>query len=282
MGRQGEGVSNLAYALDALRRGFAIFPCEPRAKTPARLYPARPASEAPWIYRWSESATTDINTALRWWNEQPDRNVAIACKPSGLLVVDCDVSASADGYLEWVDLACQYDPEWYDPPTLTVRTGGGGLHLFYRWPSHVQASQSGISAHVDIRSNGGEKGGYVLAAGSITSKGAYAVEDDYPIATAPPWLVELCRERPRQVRQALKFAQPGALSFSGLQTAVATAAEGNRNNVLLWAARSMVEDGADEQTIIDTLLDPAMGAGLAERDVRATIRSAYRLQSGKV
>lgn len=275
-------MSLLAHALDAVRRGFHIFPVEPGGKTPGRMYPNRPASEAPWTLRWSEVATNDMGQVIQWWNSCPTYNIGIACKPSGLLVVDCDLkSGQYDGWDEWIEVAGSYDPGWYTVPTFLVRTGGGGAHVYYRWPDGVQASQSGLSAHVDIRSNGGERGGYVLGAGSITSKGAYTVEDDDPIAPAPPWLVELCRERPKPRVEKPAFAQPGSVSFSGLQTAVAAAAEGNRNQVTLWAARSMVEDGADEQQIIDTLLDSARTAGLGEQEIIATIRSAYRLQSGK-
>lgn len=283
MGRDGGApVTMLGHALDAVRRGFWIFPVEPFSKTPGRMYPNRPASEAPWTYRWSEVATNHIPTIVQWWNQCPTYNIGIAAKPSGLIVIDCDVkSGQYDGWIEWVDIAQQYDAAWYDKPTFLVRTGGGGAHIYYRFPPHVQASQSGLSTHVDIRSNGGEKGGYVLGAGSITTKGAYAVEDDDPIADCPTWLVELARERPRMRVEQPRFAQPGSVSFAGLQTGLATSPEGGRNAYLLWSARSMVEDGATEQQIIDTLLDSALTAGLSEQETIATIRSAYRLQSGK-
>lgn len=271
----------LPYALDAARRGFYLFPVEPGGKTPGRMYPDRPVSEAPWTLRWSEVATNHIPTIIQWWNAEPRYNIGIAVKPSGLIVVDCDVSPSYDGYLQFVDLASEYDPEWYLKETYMVRTGGGGLHIYWKWPASIQASQSGFCPNVDIRSNGGQRGGYVLAAGSITTKGAYAVEEDHPIANAPSWVIELARERPRPAVERPRFAQPGSVSFAGLQTAVAVAVESNRNQVCFWAARSMCEDGASLDQAIDLLVPAASTAGLPERETIATIRSAYRLQSGK-
>lgn len=271
----------LPYALAAASQGFHIFPVEPGGKTPGRLYPNRDPSEAPWTLKWSEVATTDIPTIVKWWNECPTRNIGIACKPSGLLVVDCDMKPGADGFIEWSALATRFDPVWFLAPTFMVRTGGGGCHLYYRWPSHVQASQAGLAEHVDIRSNGGQKGGYVLAAGSVTTKGPYVVEDDAPVAQAPTWLIELCRERPRVEQPARRIQQPAALSFAGLQTAVATASEGNRNQAVLWAARSMCEDGATLDDALNALVPHATGNGLTEREATDTIKSAYRLQSSK-
>jgi Bifunctional DNA primase/polymerase, N-terminal len=273
----------LPYALEAAARGWSVFPVEPLGKTPGRLYPHRPKEEAPWTIKWSEVATDSISQIVAWWNSCPMANIGIACKPSGLLVVDCDVKVGEyDGVQEWFALVERYDPYNYFQDDLThqVITGGGGVHLYYRWPSDVQASQSGLSAHVDIRSNGGQKGGYVLGAGSVTTKGTYRSEGlfHYP-DQAPPWLVELCRDRPKPKPVRSGYQQPAHTgSFSGLVTAVSSASEGNRNNVLLWAARSMCEDGATLDEALDLLVAASESNGLSSRETSDTIRSAYRLQ----
>lgn len=276
----------LAHALDAARRGYHVFPVEPFGKTPGRMYPNRPREDAPWTIRWSEVATTDVPTIVNWWNQQPWFNVGIACKPSGLLVVDCDVKVS-DGFVEWQEICGRYarDDAWELWDTYTVNTGSGGGHFYYTWPLGVQASQSGISTSVDIRSNGGEKGGYVLGAGSITDKGPYVVDSDPHLTrVAPPWLVELCREKPRpqpvrDVRGSYEAASP--ISFAGLVQRVSMAPEGDRNGCLLWAARSMCSDGATESLALDLLVAAAVDNGLHEREASDTIKSAYRLQRQK-
>jgi hypothetical protein len=137
---------------------------------------------------------------------------------------------------------------------------------------------------LDIRCNGGTKGGYVLASGSVTRKGSYLAENNLPIADAPQWLVELCMERPKPKPVKPLFSQPGGSSYSGLVESVRFAQEGNRNNLLLWAARSMCEDGASEEQCIEALVPAALECGLdgGERQALATIRSAYRLQGSKL
>lgn len=257
----------MRHAIRAVQRGFTVLPCEAGGKRP--------------LIRWGDGATADLNTVIGWWRRWPDANVGVACKPSGLLVIDCDKKPDGDGWDQWVAIASKYDPEWFLTPTLLVRTGGGGAHLYYRWPSHVQASQASLASHVDVRSNGGQCGGYVLAPGCVTAKGVYAVEEDEPIANAPVWAVELCRERPRPQAPRLRFGQPGAISYAGLVTAVATAPEGDRSNCLLWAARAMTSDGANLDAIMAALLPPATGNGLTEREAGDTIRSGFRLQTMK-
>lgn len=118
----------------------------------------------------------------------------------------------------------------------------------------------------------------MLGAGSESSKGLYVPENSLPIADAPAWLVELCREHPKPAKVQPHFRQPGHIHYGGLVDSVRLAQEGNRNNCLLWAARSMCEDGATEEECYDLLVPAAMEAGQTERESRDTIRSAYRLQ----
>lgn len=154
-----------------------------------------------------------------------------------------------------------------------------GLHLYFAWPEGVQASQaSPVPGLVDVRCNGGTQGGYVLAAGSETHKGLYVEENQLPIADAPQWLVELCREKPKPAKVKPLFSQASGGGYSGLRDTVRLAQEGNRNNALLWAARSMCEDGATQEECEDLLIPAGMEAGQSDRECRDTIRSAYRLQ----
>lgn len=277
----------MGWALKAAQRGFHVFPVAAREKTPGRLYPNRPEAEAPWTVKWSEVATTDTGQIIQWWNMCPEFNIGIACKPSNLLVVDCDVKMGAgyvydyDGVAEWVRLFDHYDPRGLmaDDETYQVATGGGGCHLYYRWPEGLQASQASISEHVDIRSNGGSRGGYVLGPGSVTGKGAY-MESDYwtTVLPAPAWLVELCRDKPKvnQPANTPRIGQPAALSFAGLNLAVATAGKGKRNHVLYWAARAMRDDGASENEALEFLTPSAQDNGLTFKEASDTIRSGYK------
>lgn len=303
--------SRLTAALKALSDGFTIFPTEPNDKTPIRIYQDRSKDDAPWTIRWSEVATNDVNTVVRWWTHAPLANVGVACKPSGLLVIDCDqpkregmLNGTPFEYLHGIfgpllDGETLYDAvvqryggaasvaEAFD--TYSVRTGSGGLHLYYRWPDDVQSTQDSIvKGLLDVRGNGGERGGYVLGAGSATAAGSYEVVRDVQIRPAPPWLVELCRERPpvrtANARRSGPFRRPANPNFNGLRRQVATALEGNRSNALYWAARAMCNDGATQEECEALLVDAYLEAGGdgGERQARQSIASAYRAQQRKM
>lgn len=267
----------MGYAAQAVARGWHTFPVAPGGKTPM-----------PGV-KWGQAANNLMPVTLAWWTRWPNANIGIACKPSGLLVVDCDKPKSGttdptDGVDRLIALYADIGGntvELFD--TYSVRTGSGGLHLYYRWPEGVPASQSPLAPLVDIRGSGGEHGGYVLAAGSVTDKGPYTVEYDRTVANCPPTLVQLIREKARKPppvpRAATRPATtPGGERHGGLVRIVADSPEGNRNAALHWAACCMRDDGAPVETAITTLGPPAEQAGLAYREIEATVRSAYRNQ----
>jgi len=305
-------MSLLGYAAQAVSRGWSVFPCNPLGtenpekpgefieKMPHLITPGKP-----YKIKWGEVATDNMKQVVDWWTYSPEANIGIACAPSGLMVIDCDqpkrayqlkdtpweyLHESLGPLVDGADVLremCRRFGDGYSRLERTYRvcTASMGLHLYLRWPEGVQASQaSPVPGLVDVRGNGGQRGGYVLGAGSVTHKGSYVAENNLPIADAPAWLVELCREKPRPKPVKPLFSQPGHAGYSGLVESVRLAQEGNRNNCLLWAARSMCEDGATEEECINLLVPAAMECGLdgGERQALATIRSAYRLQSGKV
>lgn len=284
------------HAVRAQQRGFHIFPLPPGEKFDRRL-------------RWSQIATNDLNQIIAWWTANPMANIGVACKQSQLLVVDCDMpkkdyqllhdektahwkflyeklrSPIADGHDCLRELASQHGANIADlERTYLVCTGSMGLHLYFKWPPGIRASQASlVRTLLDVRSNGGSNGGYVLAAGSQTDKGPYVVEHDGPVLPAPAWLVELVREKEKPPRPQLLtdqverfLAGKGGGSYSGLVDSVSSAAEGNRNNCLMWAASAMADDGASIEECWAHLAGPATANGLTEMEVRQTISSAYR------
>jgi len=293
----------IAFALQARARGFHVFPVEPGEKTPHTLTPGQP-----YTLRWGETATNDLGRIIDYWTRWPDSNIGVACKPSTLLVVDCDMPKReyqmagtqyaglhdtfgplVDGTDVYRHVCESLGGDWAEAQeTYRVCTGSMGCHYYYRWPEWVrpaEASQASIAAGiVDIRCNAGTWGGYVLGAGSITQKGAYMAENALPVRQAPPWLIELCRQHPEPVRVASPFRQPGRVgALSGLVRTVEDAQEGNRNQSLLWAARAACADGIPLDDVLSALGDAyaAAGGDGGHRQAEATIRSAYRLQGRK-
>lgn len=284
----------IEWALKAQARGLWIFPVVAGGKVP------HPAAG-----QWGETATNDpARIAYFWTRVDPKANIGIACKPSELLVIDLDIPKE-DYKLRgtpWEYMHGAYGPRvsgedlWDEMvfklggpepvETYAVRTGSGGTHLYYQWPSWwPKASQaSPAKGVIDVRGNGGQYGGYVLAEGSVTESGPYHMlwAGRGPIL-APQWIRDLVTEKPRQpaVRRPGGIRQPSPVSWSGLVDSVRHAGEGNRNNALLWAARSMCTDGAPEDEAKRVLGEAAADAGLPYFEIERTIESAYRIQRQK-
>lgn len=285
----------LLHALKAVERGFHIFPVAARGKVPHRFAGS-----------WGETATNDPNQVIHFWTKvDPNANIGIACKPSSLLVVDLDV-AKEDFKLrgtDWEYLHTVYGPQ-VDGEDLfdemeyklnagpremggpySVRTGSGGKHLYYRWPSNwPRISQaSPVKGIIDVRGNGGQWGGYVLAEGSRTDAGEYKLIGGAHILLPPVWIRQLVAEKPPapKIRRPQGLRQPGPLSWSGLVESVRNAGEGNRNNALVWAARTVCEEGGTEAQALEALGPAAEDAGLGSTEIERTIQSAFRTQRYK-
>jgi hypothetical protein len=159
----------LAYA----RRGVPVFPCEPGAKRPL-------TRNGHW------DATKDPHAIGRWWRRWPSANVAIPTgKKSGVVVLDVDPNAGGSeslGKLERVGVPV--------PKTARARTGGGGIHVFFRYPREREIRNSAglLGPGLDVRG----EGGYVVVPPSRT-RGLYRWVDTSALAEAT-WLIERLAE----------------------------------------------------------------------------------------
>jgi hypothetical protein len=101
---------------------------------------------------------------------------------SGWVVVDVDPKHG--GY----DSLAELHEEGHELPlTATIKTGGGGVHHYLRYPEGVEIRNSAgkLGPGLDIRG----EGGYVIVPPSVT-EGPYEVLHKRPPAEAPEWLIE--------------------------------------------------------------------------------------------
>ncbi len=118
----------------------------------------------------SKDATLSYEQIDKWWTSTPDANIGIA---TGLehelggkvIVIDVD---GPEGEASMQRLVQDHGPL---PPSLRVKTGGGGWHLYFRVPLEAdvrnsQAQKQGWSK-IDIRGTGG----YVVAPPSLHDSG---------------------------------------------------------------------------------------------------------------
>lgn len=129
--------------------------------------------------RGSTDATSDQATILRMFDRAgADANLAIATG-QGLVVLDLDVDATkgVDGVAALAALGVAI------PPTRTVRTPRGGVHLYFRTDADVCNSQGKLGPGIDVRG----RGGYVVAPPSLHARGTrYAwIDEAAPLAELP-------------------------------------------------------------------------------------------------
>jgi hypothetical protein len=168
-----------------------------------RVIPIRPGSKAPLgIERWQELATSDPGIISAWWGDGgrfAGWGVGLATgRGSGVFVLDVDPRNGGDDTL--AELEGMHGAL---PDTVMACTGGGGLHLVFKWPDlaegKVLANQAGrLGPGLDLKADGGQ----VVVAPTIHPEtgNAYVWEVEHlpgalPIAEAPAWLLDLATDR---------------------------------------------------------------------------------------
>ena len=120
--------------------GLAVLPLIPGGKTPA-------------CQHGHKDASTDIATIDRWWSENPNYNIGAVPASIGCLVVDLDVKGGKDGIAEFDRLSIQHTGH-PAPPTRTVRTPSGGLHLWFSGTVEKDGAAGALGPGIDIKCHG--------------------------------------------------------------------------------------------------------------------------------
>lgn len=262
-------------------RGWSVFPVLGKRPTTA----------------WREQATTDSAALRRLWSRWNAAAFGVAMatgEPSGLWVLDVDVKADRDGTQELRRLESIYGEL---PPTVTARTGGGGVHLFFRMPPdrEITNSRGRLPPGIDVRGTGG----YVVLPPSPHPEGipyrwmAGRGPAHLPPAYAPTWLLELLERSRSKPSAPPTFTPPTSHGLHGsarrayvmaaierecLQ--VESAPEGTRNDQLNKSAHALARfvaaGSADGSAVASALAYAAATAGLSEREIAKTLESAFR------
>lgn len=128
-------------ALRCAQRGWPVFPVHTmvRRVCTCKKVDCRDPGKHPLTARGFKDASTDLNQIRAWWREWPDANVAVAtgCL-SGLCVLDVDARKGGKASLQKLLRKNTF------PPTPTVKTGGNGLHYYFRFSQGVRRSKNGI------------------------------------------------------------------------------------------------------------------------------------------
>lgn len=203
--------------------------------------------------------TNNLDQVTEWWTRWPSANIG-ARVFAGHVVVDIDPRNGGD--TTWAQLAEGHEM----PDTLTTLTGSGGLHYWFRLP-HTGAIRGTAGAGIDLKTSGG----YLVMPGSIhpVTGRYYQCQRWARPALVPAWLAPAVYKPARIPRPHIPTNLHG--DGHGLIHAVATAPEGQRNNLLYWAANRAV---ANNLPIFEELHQAAVNNGLADSEAQRTIDSA--------
>ena len=218
----------LDAALEFAAMELAVFPLVERDKLPA-------------VSGGFKVATTDEEQIREAWGRRPNLNIGIATGTvsRGLVVIDLDVDDSKDE--DGVATLRAWEREHGDlPETATVKTGRGGMHLYYMCDQPVGCSVN-AEIGVDVRGDGG----YVVAPPSVHPNGnRYEFEEyleDVPIARADANVYAFIRAAQGERQRGRRFSLPEVIG------------DGKRNDTLMRLACSLQSQGFDDMLILANL-----------------------------
>ncbi|AKK02329.1 bifunctional DNA primase/polymerase [Corynebacterium epidermidicanis] len=250
------------WAVELASQGFEVFPLHPRGTIG---HDGEPKEKTPIYFGGHNNASSSCDLAQEIWTDHPNANIGIRV-PEGHCVIDID---PRHGGFETFSQILGDNPF---PETLTTLTGSEGLHLWFNLPDDRSTRGNNAAPGIDIKT----RTGYVVAPGSWHPNGnRYQWERFMEVAMLPDYLEDLVY-KPRRPRGHFRRETSwtwGDRNADGLIRCVAEAPDGNRNNILFWAACVAYEDGL---RILYQLEDAALSAGLELYEIERTINSAAR------
>lgn len=168
--------STLDAALQYADRGWPVFPCKPDKK--------------PHTAHGFKDASTDHATIMQWWRQWPEAQVAVACGPAGICVIDLDLGKGKDGIAAFSRLKDENGPDWCEVVASTPR---GGRHYVYLMPEHPVSCSTDIipGSGIDVRADGG----YVVVPSPASPGREWSIGNpfDTDLTQMPEWVESLAR-----------------------------------------------------------------------------------------
>ena len=197
----------LEKALTLASMGLPCFPCT--------------ASKQPACKHGFHDAETDSTALRNLWARSPGELIGVSTgEASGIDVLDID--PKHDEASDW----CKANQERF-PNTRAHKTRSGGVHLLFRHKHGLRCSAGRIARGIDVRANGG----YIIwwpATGLPVLRTA-------PLTDWPHWLLDdLVRSLEPPPPSRVVVAD--AFALAQLARFVASARDGERNDLAFWAA----------------------------------------------
>lgn len=220
-----------AAALAYHRRGWSVVPIEPGGKRPLVRWEA---------FQHAPAAESDIRGWFRHW---PNAGIGIVTGAvSDVVVLDIDPRHGGEESL--AELTRRHGG-W--PETPEARTGGGGRHVYFRYPGAELRNRTALAPGIDLRGDGG----LVVAPPSVHPSGRRYVwvasrhPDKVPLAAMPDWLLRLCRGETPHAGHPLPYWR--ALVREGVEA-------GARNSTIASLTGHLLFRGVDPDVALELLL----------------------------
>lgn len=164
------------------------------------------AGKHPFTRHGLKDASNNIEEIAKLFNYRPELNVGIVTgEISGFFVLDVD--AAKNGF-ESLDKLFQTYGEF--EPTVIVRTGGGGVHIWFAYPTGLQiGNRTNFMPGLDIRG----QNGYVVAPPSIHVSGKhYELTETSATNTiaAPQWLTDMVQVKEKKIEAVERHYTSGS------------------------------------------------------------------------
>jgi hypothetical protein len=255
-----------------------------------RLYPASSGSKAGCFKGATDAATCDLDQLARWDRAYPHCNWRVVMEGSNIWCLDCDVPPghADDGIANLARLVAVHGPI---PPRPQLRSGGGGLALFFRDTGSPIIGAAGNPA-LGIDPRRGRQSQTVPPSRHFTTGQPYRWIDppwDVEPPPAPAWLLRLVAPPPEPEWPSRPSSRPPEqerrYAIAALRNAVqrvATAPQGARNctlNAQAFALRRFVAIGSlGVSEIAYAMATAAEQVGLDRIEIRSTLSSALRVR----
>jgi len=173
-----KSIPMVEHALAYAKKGYHVLPCN---------------GKKPLTRHGFKDATTDKAQIVKWFNAHPTANIGLATGVrSGFFVVDID---GEKGMEEFSSIRRDGIP-----PTPIAKTGGGGCHIFFKYPDRGdvrnRAKIGGLS--IDVRG----EGGFVVVPPSDHKSGNHyewkVPPNEAELAEAPEWIIDLVASNSRK------------------------------------------------------------------------------------
>lgn len=263
-------------------------------KRPNNRYHARPEGSDEPGWSWERSIhgipeTDEDRAGVAAIFEDPTTTGIAILIPAGALVADIDTPEAAEIFMKAA-------PDW--PPETCISRTPNGFHVWFLAPGFDSGVWLGGKNGLLFKG----LGGYVAAPPSAHFNDDGVQDGVYEWARLTPTIATLPENIDRALATARALASPVRTGsdedhdaehigwewrdgrflmwpeyrIDGLLKAVRESGEGNRNNMLAWAALTAAEEGVPFWHAQDALLQAALDAGLTRRESVTTIRAAFK------